>query len=99
MFLLGRRGGGSSFIFSFEGTFYSSEDSLSLLDDDESSDSGFIACHVDCFDLEEGPGEPLSAEPLGDLWTLLQLEPSGSFFDFAPSDFFGVSVGVTSAVS
>ena len=42
-----------------------------LLNDDESSDSGFIACCVDCFNLEEGPGEPSSAETLGDLWTLL----------------------------
>ena len=67
-------GGGSSVIFSFEGTFSSFKDSLlllELLDDDESSDSGFIACHADGFNLEEGPGEPSSAEPLGDLWTLL----------------------------
>ena len=136
-FFLGGGGGGSSFIFSFKGTFSSSEDSLSLLklldDDDESSDSGFITCCVDHFDLEEGPDKPSPAEPWGDLWTflwlesaesctgclyfeeglggpspaepwgdlstLLQLKPSGSFFDLASSDFFGVSTGVTSAVS
>ena len=123
--------------FPLRETFSSSEDSLSLLelldDDDESSDSGFIACCVDHFNLEEGPDEPSPAEPRGDLWTfpwlesaesctgcfdfeegldgpspaepqgdlsaLLQLEPSGSFFDLASSNFFGVSTDVTSAVS
>ena len=129
-------GGGSSSIFPLDGAFSSSENSLSLLellDDDESSDSGFIVCCADCFDLEEGPdelspaepqgnlwtfpwlesaesctgcfdfeeglGRPSPAEPQGDLSTLLRLEPSGSFFNLASSDFFGVSTGVTSAVS
>ena len=52
-------GGGSSFIFPFDGTS-SSEDSLpllKLLNDDESSDSGFIVCHADCFNLKEGSDE------------------------------------------
>ena len=35
---------------------------LELLNNDESLDSGFIACHADCFDLEEGHGEPSPAE-------------------------------------
>ena len=64
-FFLGGGGGGSSFIFSFKRTFSLSEDSLSLLkllDDDESSYSGFIACCVDHFNLEEGPGELSAAE-------------------------------------
>ena len=119
-------GGGSSFIFPFDGTS-PSEDSLpllKLLNDDESSDSGFVVCCADCFDLEEGSDEPFPAEPQGDLWTfvwlestascagcfdfeeglgdlstILQLGPSGSFFSLASSDFFGVLMGVTSAVS
>ena len=82
LFLLGEGGGGSCFIFSFEGTFSSSEDSLSLLklldDDDESSDSGFLACCVDHFDLEEDPDKPWPAEPRGDLWTFLWLESAES---------------------
>ena len=88
LFLRGR-GGGSSFIFPSNGTFSSSEDSLSLLglldDDDESSDSGFIVCCADCFNLEEGPDEPSPAEPQGDLWTFPQLESAESCtgcFDF-----------------
>ena len=93
--------GGSSFIFSFERTFSSSEDSLpllELLDDDKSSDSGFIACYADCFDLEEGSGEPSPAEPQV-IWELFcDWNLWDHFFDFAPSDFFGVSVGVMSAV-
>ena len=81
-------GGGSSFIFPFSGTFSSSEDSLSLLkqlNDDESSDSGFVACCVDCFDFEDGPDEPSPAEPWGNLWTFLWLESAESCtgcFDF-----------------
>ena len=58
-------GGGSSFIFPFDGTS-SSEDSLSLLkllDDDKSSDYGFIVCCADCSDLEDGLDKPSPAEP------------------------------------
>ena len=58
-------GGESSFIFPFDGTS-PSQDSLlllELLNDDESSDSGFIVCCADCFDLEEGSDEPSLAEP------------------------------------
>ena len=81
-------GGGSSFIFPFDGTS-SSEDSLPLLelldDHDESSDSGFIVCCADCFNLEEGPDKPSPAEPRGDLWIFPQLESAESCtgcFDF-----------------
>ena len=52
-----------------------------------------------CFDFEEGLDGPSPAEPQGDLSTLLRLESSGSFFDLFSSDFFGVSMGVTTAVS
>ena len=58
-------GGGSSFILPFDGTS-SSEDSLpllNLLDDDESSDSGFVVCCADCLDLKEGSDEPSPTEP------------------------------------
>ena len=83
--------GGSSFIFPFNGTFSSSEDALSLLelldddDDGESSDSGFIVCCADCFNLEEGPDKPSPAEARGDLWTFPRLESAESctgYFDF-----------------
>ena len=69
------------FIFPFDGTS-SSEDSpslLELLNDDESSDSGFVVCCAACFNLEEDSDEPFPAEPQGDLWTFLQLESAGCF--------------------
>ena len=54
--------------FSLMEPFSSYEDSLSPLkllndDDDESSDSGFVVCFADCFDLKEGSDEPSPAEP------------------------------------
>ena len=90
VFLLGRRRWWKFFHLFLQGSFSSSEDSLSLLellddDDDESSDSGFIALCVDHFNLEEGPDEPSPAEPQGDLWTFLWLKSAESCtgcFDF-----------------
>ena len=74
--LLEGGGGGKFFISPFDGTS-SSEVSLpllELLDDDESSDSGFVVCCADCFDLEEGSDKPSPAEPQGNLWTCLWQE-------------------------